>query len=53
MSITGTTNPTIYKSISLENAKNRPTTLISSGTKKEQASLIVSKFIQYMKNKHM
>ena len=45
--------PTVYKSISLESAKNRPSTIIANGdNKKIQAKNIVSKFIQYMKNKH-
>mgnify|MGYP003342354046 CR=1 FL=1 len=46
-----TTTPTIYKQVSLENAKNRPSTIISdSDNKKIQAKAIVLKFIQYMKN---
>jgi len=48
---TGTTNPTIYKTISLENAKNRPMKPLSSSDK-TQANNIIAKFVTYMKNKH-
>jgi hypothetical protein len=52
MSTSGTTNPSVYKTLPIESAKNRPTTIVT-GDKKTQSSLIISKFIQYMKNKHM
>ena len=48
---TGTTTPTIYKTISLENAKNRPMKSLNTSDK-NQISIIVSKFVTYMKNKH-
>ena len=49
---TGSLNLTIYKSTSLENAKNRNMQPLSEA-QKVQAATTVSNFITYMKNKHL
>lgn len=48
---TGTTIPTIYKTISLVDAKNRPMKALSD-TDKTKVDTIVSNFIKYMVSKH-
>jgi hypothetical protein len=49
---TGSLNLTIYKSTSLENAKNRNIQSLSE-SQKVKATTTVSNFIAYMKNKHL
>ena len=45
------TNPTIYKTISLDAVKNR-TMIALSDSKKIQANQIIANFIQHLKAKH-
>jgi hypothetical protein len=48
---TGTTTPSIYKTLPLADAKNRPMKALSNADK-TKVDTIVSKFIRYMINKH-
>lgn len=47
-----TVDLTIYKSIPLDSAKNRPMHTLTEA-KKAQAKSIVASFISHMKNKHL
>ena len=51
MATSGSIDLTIYKSLPLENAKNRPMHTLSE-EKKTQAITIVSSFITHLKEKH-